>query len=111
MKNIQKIDGEYEVTLPNGLIAGYQLGGYWHVVNSNLDLIAGWITKEQVRELSNTINLAHQYYADQCEKYGMQLDHCICIEDIHEMYGREIAKGVNNEIATDIPELGIELIK
>ena len=111
MKNIQKTDGEYEVTLPNGLLAGYQLGGYWHVVNSNLDLIAGWITKEQVRELSNAVNLAHEYYSDEHEKYGMQLDHCICIEDIHEMYGREIAKEVNNEIATDIPELGIELIK
>jgi len=55
MKNIQKIDGEYEVTLPNGLIAGYQLGGYWHVVNSDLDLIAGWITKEQIRELLKTV--------------------------------------------------------
>ena len=56
MENIQKIDGEYEGTLPNGLIAGYQLGGYWHVINSNLDLIAGWLTKEQVRELLKTVN-------------------------------------------------------
>ena len=56
MENIQKIDGEYEVNLPNGLIAGYQLGGYWHVVNSDLDLIAGWLTKEQVRELLKTVN-------------------------------------------------------
>ena len=93
------------------MIAGYQLGGYWHVINSNLDLIAGWITKEQVRELSNAVISAHNYYADAHEKYGMRFDHCICIEDIREMYGREIAKEVNNEIVTDMPELGIELIK
>jgi hypothetical protein len=111
MKNIQKIDGEYEITLPNGLIAGYQLGGYWHVINSNLDLIAGWITKEQVRELSNTIRSAHSYYAQKHEKHGMQFDHCVCVEDIHEMFGEEIAKEVNNSIASDIPELGIQLIK
>ena len=52
MKTIQKIDGEYNVALSNGLIAGYQCGGYWHVINANLDLVAAWITKEQVRELS-----------------------------------------------------------
>jgi len=111
MKNIQKIDGEYEVNLPNGLIAGYQLGGYWHVVNSDLDLIAGWVTKEQVRKLSNAVNLAHEYYSDQHEKYTMDFDHAECIEEIHAMFGREIAKEINNEIVTDIPELGIELIK
>ena len=52
MENIQKIDGEYNVALSNGLIAGYQCGGYWHVINANLDLVAAWITMEQVRELS-----------------------------------------------------------
>ena len=64
-----------------------------------------------MENIQKITEMAHQYYADQHEKYGMQLDHCICIEEIHAMFGREIAKEVNNEIATDIPELGIELIK
>jgi hypothetical protein len=40
----------------------------------------------------------------------MQFDHEECIEDIHRIYGVEAAKSVNNDIARDIPELGIELI-
>ena len=64
-----------------------------------------------MENIQKITELAHQYYADQHEKYGMQLDLCICIKDIDKMYGREIAKEVNNDIATDIPELGIELIK
>jgi len=64
-----------------------------------------------MKNIQKIIELAHQYYATEHEKYGIRFDHCICIEDIDEMYGREIAKEVNNEIVTDIPELGIELIK
>jgi len=64
-----------------------------------------------MENIQKIIELAHQYYATEHEKYGIRFDHCICIEDIDEMYGREIAKEVNNEIVTDIPELGIELIK
>lgn len=64
-----------------------------------------------MENIQKITELAHQYYADQHEKYRMRFDHCVCIEEIHEMYGREIAKEVNNEIVTDIPELGLELIK
>ena len=64
-----------------------------------------------MENMQKIIELAHEYYSDEHEKYGIRFDHCVCIEDIHEMYGREIAKEVNNEIATDIPELGIDLIK
>jgi hypothetical protein len=64
-----------------------------------------------MKNIQKITELAHEYYSDENEKYGMRFDHCICIEDIHEMFGREIAKEINNEIVTDIPELGVELIK
>ena len=64
-----------------------------------------------MENIQKITELAHQYYSDQHEKYTMGFDHAECIEEIHAMFGREIAKEVNNEIATDIPELGIELIK
>ena len=64
-----------------------------------------------MKSIQKITELAHEYYSDEHEKHGMRFDHCICIEDIHEMFGREIAKEINNEIASDIPELGLELIK
>ena len=64
-----------------------------------------------MKNIKKTIDLAHKYYAEEHEKHGMQFDHCVCIEDIHKMFGQEIAKEVNNSIANDIPELGIQLIK
>ena len=64
-----------------------------------------------MKNITEIIDLAHNYYAEEHEKHGMQFDHCICIEDIDQMFGREIAKEVNNSIANDIPELGIQLIK
>ena len=70
-----------------------------------------WTDSEQECELSRVLSLAHSYYSQEHEKHGMQFDHCVCIEDIHEMFGEEIAIEVNNSIANDIPELGIRLIK
>ena len=53
---------------------------------------------------------AHEFYSLEHEKYTMQFDHEECIADIQRIYGLEAAKSVNNDIARDIPELGIELI-
>jgi hypothetical protein len=57
-----------------------------------------------------TILEAHQFYADEHAAYGMDFSHSDCIEDIHRIYGSEAAREVNNSIATDMPELGIDLI-
>ena len=53
---------------------------------------------------------AHEFYAQEHSKYRMRFDHVECIEDIHRMYGPKVATNVNNDIARDIPELGIDLI-
>ena len=53
---------------------------------------------------------AHEFYSLEHQKYTMRFDHAECIEDIHRIYGPKVAKEVNNDIARDIPELGIDLI-
>ena len=53
---------------------------------------------------------AHEFYAQEHSEYGMHFDHVGCIEDIHRIYGSKVANAVNNDIARDIPELGIDLI-
>jgi hypothetical protein len=53
---------------------------------------------------------AHEFYAQEHSEYRMHFDHSECIEDIHRIYGPQVAAAVNNDIARDIPELGIELI-
>ena len=61
--------------------------------------------------MSNTkTEQAHEFYAQEHSKYRMHFDHAECIEDIHRMYGPKVATAVNNDIARDIPELGIDLI-
>jgi hypothetical protein len=57
-----------------------------------------------------TIEKAHDFYASEHVEYGMSFDHAECVEDVHRIYGFDIAKELNNSIATDIPELGIELM-
>ena len=54
---------------------------------------------------------AHDYYAQEHTKYGMLHDHDDCISDIMRKFGADTAKEVNNQIAADIPELNITLIK
>ena len=60
--------------------------------------------------MKTKIEKAHEFYAEEHSEYGMYFDHNGCVEDIHRMYGSDLADLVNNEIARDIPELGIELI-
>ena len=52
--------------------------------------------------MKTKIEKAHEFYAEEHSEYGMYFDHNGCVEDIAAL--------VNNEIARDIPELGIELI-
>jgi hypothetical protein len=52
MKNIKCINGEWMVELRNGLIACYSSGGYWHVVDSNDDLVYAWVTADQIRNFN-----------------------------------------------------------
>ena len=58
----------------------------------------------------NKIQEAHDFYSDEHANYGMEFSHSECIEDIHRIYGSDVARVVNNIIATDMPELGIKLI-
>jgi len=58
----------------------------------------------------NKIQEAHFFYADEHANHGTEFSHSECIEDIHRIYGSEIARIVNNSIATDMPELRIDLI-
>jgi len=61
--------------------------------------------------MSNTkTEQAHEFYAREHSEYGMYFNHVECIEDIHRIYGPKVAAAVNNDIARDIPELGIDLI-
>jgi len=60
--------------------------------------------------MKTKIEQAHEFYAQEHSAYGMHFDHVECIEDIHRMYGPKVATVVNNDIARDIPELGIDLI-
>jgi hypothetical protein len=53
---------------------------------------------------------AHEFYAKEHSEYRMNFDHAECIKDIKRIYGLEVATSVNNSIARDIPELGIDLI-
>ena len=53
---------------------------------------------------------AHEFYAQEHSEYRMYFNHVECIEDIHRTYGPTVAAAVNNDIARDIPELGIDLI-
>lgn len=58
----------------------------------------------------NKIQEAHNFYSDEHANYGMDFSHSDCIEDIYRIYGSDVARVVNNIIATDMPELGIKLI-
>ena len=60
--------------------------------------------------MKTKIEQAHEFYAQEHSEYRMNFDHAECIKDIKRIYGLEVAREGNNEIASDIPELGIELI-
>jgi hypothetical protein len=60
--------------------------------------------------MKTKIEQAHEFYAQEHSEYRMHFDHAECIEDIHRIYGPHVATAVNNDIARNIPELGIELI-
>jgi hypothetical protein len=60
--------------------------------------------------MKTAIEKAHEFYASEHETYGIHFSHSECIEDIHRIYGRLAAREVNNQIASDIPELGIKML-
>lgn len=60
--------------------------------------------------MKTAIEEAHEFYASEHEVYGIHFSHSECIEDIHRIYGKLTAREVNNQIASDIPELGIKML-
>jgi hypothetical protein len=60
--------------------------------------------------METKIEQAHEFYTKEHSEYRMHFDHSECIEDIHRIYGPKVAAAVNNDIARDIPDLGIDLI-
>jgi len=68
------------------------------------------MTTTEPNNPENKIKEAHEFYANEHGEHGMQLSHSDCIEDIHRMHGEDVARIVNNKIATDMPELRIKLI-
>lgn len=66
---------------------------------------------EQAPDTCTDLQKAHEYYADQHTKYTINHDHDECINEILRKFGADAAREVNNQIAKDIPELGLNLIK
>lgn len=60
-----------------------------------------------VEPLETAVKKAHEFYSDEHTEYGVSFDHAACIEDIHRIFGLEVSKRVNNDIAKDMPELNL----
>jgi hypothetical protein len=76
--------------------------------------IAGTLSAKNLikesQKMKETIEKAHEFYASEHETYGIHFSHDECIEEIYRIYGKLAAREVNNQIALDIPELGIKML-